>query len=144
MSMVTDRLLRLVPRKYAASAVSVPLRSFRNGGPQPRLSSPPLLDSPGGRSTLITSAPRSASVCGIGGATFALSYVDVAEPARIGEALRELRAVALSNVQGKERSAAALQMKGATANDQSVRIAIEGRLPNGEAVREEVALFTRG
>src|SRR6185436_13233655 len=42
----------------AASAVSLPAPSFRNGGPQPRVSSP----APG-RSTLITSAPRSPRFC---------------------------------------------------------------------------------
>ena len=49
-----DRLLaRLAQAKYAES----PLRSSTQGGPQPRVSSPVP-----GRSTLITSAPRSASV----------------------------------------------------------------------------------
>ena len=47
---MSERLLRLTPRKYAASPLA-------NGGPQPRVSSP----EPGG-STLITSAPMSPSI----------------------------------------------------------------------------------
>ena len=42
--------------------VAAVARPCRKGGPQPRVSSPPGWPSPGGRSTLITSAPRSASV----------------------------------------------------------------------------------
>ena len=49
-SSTTDRLLRLTARKYTASSPA-------NGGPQRRVSSPVP-----GRSTLITSAPRSARI----------------------------------------------------------------------------------
>ncbi|CPP08567.1 Uncharacterised protein [Bordetella pertussis] len=52
-----DFLPRLAARKYDESAVSFPSLSFRNGGPQARVSSPTR-----GRSTLTTSAPMSASV----------------------------------------------------------------------------------
>src|SRR5512134_1791952 len=48
---VSERLLRLTPRKYADSPLT-------KGGPQVRVSSP----APGG-STLITSAPMSPSIC---------------------------------------------------------------------------------
>jgi hypothetical protein len=47
---VSERLLRLMPRKYAASPAT-------KGGPQPRVSSPL-----SGGSTLITSAPMSPSI----------------------------------------------------------------------------------
>src|SRR5688572_9114992 len=54
-STVTDFLPRLAQAKYADSPVSLPAASFSHGGPKARESSPfP------GRSTLITSAPRSA------------------------------------------------------------------------------------
>src|SRR5215831_19094008 len=58
MSRVTDFLPRFTERKYADSPVSLPSLSLRNGGPQLRVSSPDP-----GRSTLITSAPRSARFC---------------------------------------------------------------------------------
>src|ERR1700722_9471388 len=53
MSSVTERLLRFTPTKYALSLVP-----GMYGGANPRVSSP----APG-RSILITSAPRSASIC---------------------------------------------------------------------------------
>src|SRR5688572_15730866 len=49
---VSERLLRLIPRKYADSLPAA------KGGPHVRVSSP----APGG-STLITSAPMSPSIC---------------------------------------------------------------------------------
>ena len=55
---VTERLLRLQAVKYVDWFVSLPFASFRNGGPQVRVSSP----TPG-RSILTTSAPRSARIC---------------------------------------------------------------------------------
>src|SRR5579872_1544908 len=55
--MVTDRLFRFAARKYALSDVSLPCSSRKKGGANLRVSSPfP------GRSTLITSAPRSPSI----------------------------------------------------------------------------------
>src|SRR6266568_8958621 len=58
MSRVTDFLPRFTERKYADSRVSFPYLSLRKGGPQLRVSSPDP-----GRSTLMTSAPRSARFC---------------------------------------------------------------------------------
>src|SRR5258705_2757345 len=49
---------RLADVKYAESPVGWPARSFTHGGPKARESSPTL-----GRSTLMTSAPRSARFC---------------------------------------------------------------------------------
>src|SRR5271166_665363 len=53
MSSVTERLLRFTPTKYALSLVP-----GMNGGAKPRVSSPEP-----GFSILITSAPKSASIC---------------------------------------------------------------------------------
>src|SRR5258707_2710271 len=55
---VTDFLPRLAEVKYAESLLSRPALSFTQGGPKARESSPEP-----GRSTLITSAPRSARFC---------------------------------------------------------------------------------
>src|SRR5262245_5680726 len=62
-SMVIDFLPRLAQAKYADSVVSLPVGSFSHGGPKARESSPFF-----GRSTLITSAPRSARFCPVHGA----------------------------------------------------------------------------
>ena len=55
---MSDFLPRLAQAKYADSAVSRPCASLSHGGPNARESSPFF-----GRSTLITSAPRSARFC---------------------------------------------------------------------------------
>ena len=83
-------------------------------------------------------------VCSAADATFALAFVDVADPARIGATLVELRRIAVGNVQGGEPQVAPLQVRGMTPNDQAARLAVAGRLPDGAAVEEHAAFFTRG
>ena len=82
--------------------------------------------------------------CSAGDATFALAFVDVADPARIGATLAELRASAVANVRGGAPRSAPLQIKGMTPNEQAARLAVSGRLPDGAAVQEHAAFFTRG
>jgi len=82
--------------------------------------------------------------CSAGNATFALAFVEVADPARIGATLIALRDSAVANVRGGEPRSAALQIQGMTPNQQSGRLAVVGRLPDGAAVREHVVFFTRG
>jgi hypothetical protein len=86
-------------------------------------------------------------VCTAGGATYAVSFFDVAEPGRISTALADLRASAVSNVQGQAlqgQGRAPLQIKGMTANDNAARLAVAGRLPDGAAVQQQAVFFTRG
>ena len=83
-------------------------------------------------------------VCSAGDATYALSFFDVADPARIGATLAELRAAALRNVEGHEPQRLPLAVKGMTPNEQAQRLSVPGRLPDGAAVHEHAAFFTRG
>ena len=83
-------------------------------------------------------------VCAAGGSTFAVSFVDVADPAGISAALADLRATAVGNVQGREPTVTPFQLKGMAANAQAVRVSVAGHLPNGAAVREHAAFFARG
>jgi hypothetical protein len=88
-------------------------------------------------------------VCTAGGATYALSFFDVAEPGRISTVLADLRTRAVANIQGQALPGGAgqpspLQIKGMTANDNAGRLAVAGRLPEGGAVQEQAAFFTRG
>src|SRR5512134_3758190 len=62
-STVIDFFPRFAHAKYADSVVSLPLASFSQGGPKARESSPFV-----GRSTLMTSAPRSARFWPVHGA----------------------------------------------------------------------------
>lgn len=82
--------------------------------------------------------------CNAGDATFALAYADVADPAQLGATLAELRATAVGNVGGSAPQAAPLQVRGMTPNAQSGRLSVTGRLPDGAAIQEHAAFFTRG
>ncbi|MBC8057822.1 MAG: hypothetical protein H7Y61_14720 [Rhizobiales bacterium] len=82
--------------------------------------------------------------CNAGDATFALAFVDVADPSRVAATLAELRATAVSNVRGAPPQDAPLNVRGMTPNEQSARLAITGTLPDGAAVQEHAAFFVRG
>lgn len=82
--------------------------------------------------------------CSAGDAMFALAFVDVADPTRVGATLAELRATAASNLQGAAPQVATLQIKGMTPNAQAARLTIIGTLPDGAAVQAQAAFFARG
>lgn len=82
--------------------------------------------------------------CSAADATFALAFADVADPAQLGATLAELRATAVGNVGGGSAQAAPLQIHGMTSNAQSGRLSVAGRLPDGAAIQEHAAFFTRG
>lgn len=83
-------------------------------------------------------------VCSAGEATYAIAYVDVADPARVAPLLGELRAVALANVQGVQPTLAPVQIAGMTPNPQALRMSVTGRLPDGSAVQSHSAYFAHG
>ena len=83
-------------------------------------------------------------VCSAGESTWAVSFFDVADPARVADVLAEWRATAVANVQGVAERSTPVQVKGMTPNAQSVRVAITGRLPDGTAVQEHATFFVRG
>lgn len=83
-------------------------------------------------------------VCATGGSTFALSFLDVADPARVNATLGELRAVALTNVRGVQPQVVPVQVIGMTPNPQAVRLSAEGGLPDGSAIHVHAAFFAKG
>ena len=83
-------------------------------------------------------------VCSAGEATYAVSYFDVTDPARVSPALAEWRAVSVANVKATLPVPTPLSLRGATPNDQAGRIVVEGHLPDGAAVQEHAAFFVRG
>ena len=82
--------------------------------------------------------------CTAAGTTWALAFADMGDPARVGPALVELRRAAASNVAASESQSLALEVEGATPNPASQRIQIQGRMPDGRAVTEQVAVFAKG
>ncbi|MEP7296466.1 MAG: hypothetical protein ABI702_09760 [Burkholderiales bacterium] len=83
-------------------------------------------------------------VCSAGDVTYAVSFVDVADPVRVSATLVEWREAAVRNVQGVETQVSPVRIRGMTPNDQAVRLAVTGRLPDGKAVKEHAAFFTHG
>ena len=83
-------------------------------------------------------------VCSAGGATFALVFLDVVEPARVADALSELRAVAVSNMQGVNPKSESVQVVGMTPNLNALRVSLAGRLPDGTPVQAHAAFFAKG
>lgn len=79
---------------------------------------------------------------------FALSYVDVGDPALVGPALKQMReslAAKLSpQLPGQASSAKPLAVQGMTPNPQALTQLLSGQLPDGSAVRGVVAVFARG
>lgn len=82
--------------------------------------------------------------CSADGATYALAYVDLPEPAAIGAALTELRGLAAANIGAAASVPATLQVPGMTPHPQAARVALAGRLPDGATVQEEAAFFAKG
>ena len=83
--------------------------------------------------------------CSADETVYALSFADVAEPARVGAALDELGRAAKSNLQADSDAAAQpVSVTGMTPHPQSAQWRLSGRLPDGRAVQERVLLFSHG
>jgi hypothetical protein len=82
--------------------------------------------------------------CKAAGATWALAFADVGDPARVGPALVELRTAAAENLSASEPQILTLEVEGATPNPSSQRVQFQGRMPDGRAVTEQVAVFAKG
>lgn len=82
--------------------------------------------------------------CSAGGQTWALAFADVGDPARVRASLEELRRSAAANLAATATTPLPLTVSGTTPNPASGREQLIGRLPDGQAVVEQVALFVRG
>jgi hypothetical protein len=82
--------------------------------------------------------------CTAGGATWALAYADIVDPGLVSVALRELRATAAANLGAGSEALVAWRIAGATPNPDSGRFELVGRLPDGQPVREQLAVYARG
>jgi hypothetical protein len=83
-------------------------------------------------------------VCAAGGATYALSFFDVAEPAGVTPVISELRSLAVQNLDASAPRWSELQVDGMTPNPRAARLSVVGRLPDGAAAVVEAAFFVRG
>jgi hypothetical protein len=103
------------------------------------------------RDVALAGPPVSLSLlaCTAGGQTWALAYADLADPARVGPALAELRTSTLAklNAAGTARPPLPLNVPGATPNPHSVRQRLNGQAAAsaaGSVVQMELGVFTHG
>jgi hypothetical protein len=88
--------------------------------------------------------PMTLLSCTAGGATYALSFINVPQPEQVSSALTELRESSKRNIQGKELRVALAHVKGMTPNDAAVHVVMSGLLPDGVAVQSHTLLFVHG
>jgi hypothetical protein len=83
-------------------------------------------------------------VCAAGDATYALSFIDVADPAGVAPALADLRAVAATNLGAAPAAPAEARVRGMTPNPMAARLALAGHRPDGAAVQQHAVFFAKG
>lgn len=76
--------------------------------------------------------------------TFALASADLGDPARVGGALQALGRAAQANVQGQVLAERPAVVPGMTPNPAARHWHLQGRLPSGQAVAEQVQVFAHG
>lgn len=82
--------------------------------------------------------------CETAGTTFALSYVDVRDPAQLGPSLAAQRAALVDTLHASVETDVELVLPGMTPSPQARRLQLAGRLPSGGPAKVAAALFARG
>lgn len=83
--------------------------------------------------------------CDAGGATWAVGFGDIADPAHVGSALRDLQTAAAANIGARDgEGLAGPALPALQAGAEVVRLRLTGRLPDGAIVHEEVVTFAHG
>lgn len=82
--------------------------------------------------------------CTSGGQTWGLASADIGDPTLVRRTLTELGSAAALNIGAAAPVAAPMQVPGATPNPASQRATLQGALPDGTAVRMELAVFAHG
>lgn len=83
-------------------------------------------------------------VCSAGGLTFAVSFIDAGDPARVTAMLDELQRLAVGNLAAVSHAGDPLQVPGMTPNPSAMRLRIEGRAPDGAGLSEQAGFFVKG
>ena len=82
--------------------------------------------------------------CDTGGATFAILYADIGEPARAGQALVQWRIATLANLRGTAARDTPFVPPGGLAIPQSVQVVASGQRADGSKVQSHAAYFAHG
>lgn len=84
------------------------------------------------------------AACQAGGATWALSFADMADPAQVTPALQALRQASVANLGAPAQVVSPMAVAGMTPNPQAERLRIAGKRPDGQAVLLESGFYARG
>lgn len=140
--------LSFVSLSVAALAACAPALDWREVRPDGSGLQAMLPCRPNTQARTVSLAGRSVKLtlvaCSAGDQTWAIAFADVGDPATVAAALDELRMSAARNLGAEPPTPQPIAVPGATPNAGSVRIAFDGRLPDGSAVREQAAVFARG
>lgn len=82
--------------------------------------------------------------CSAGGQTWAVAEADVQNATLVSAALQELRSTAQANLGAASGTPVLWTAPGSTPNPSAVRLSLQGRLPDGKAAQEQVAVFAHG
>lgn len=82
--------------------------------------------------------------CRAGNATWALAFADMTDPAKVTQALQDLRSANAGNLKGTPTVIGEMRLAGMSPNPQAQRVRVQGSLPAGEAVVLESGFFARG
>jgi len=82
--------------------------------------------------------------CSDDGITYAATWADLDDPRAVQPALQALKQAAAANLGMAEGTSAPFVVRGATPNEATARVAIDGHLPDGRAVQEHAAFFPHG
>jgi hypothetical protein len=82
--------------------------------------------------------------CSVDGQTWAFAHADLRDPNLVREALLQLRTAAQANLQDASAVPVVWAAPGATPQAEAARFRLQGKLPDGRVVVEEVAVFARG
>jgi len=82
--------------------------------------------------------------CTVRDVTYALSHATVAEPARVGPALAELRDAAAANVGGRPTVLGPFTVRGMTPNPLAEKMDVAGRGADGEPIQLRAGFFAKG
>jgi hypothetical protein len=76
--------------------------------------------------------------------TFAIASAEMVDPTQVGPALQALSAAAQANLQGTVERELPASVMGMTPHPAARQRLIRGQLPDGQAVREQVLVFSHG
>jgi hypothetical protein len=82
--------------------------------------------------------------CEAGGATFAILFADIGEPARLGEVLAQWKRATLANMRSSGGQETPFRPPGALALPQSLQMVATGQRPDGSKVESHAAYFAHG